>query len=208
MDVLQRNISDAITPSEKSADGIEHEESAAVRRLYKTTRYLHYVMKFVIRSRVLYAAMNCNNDYVDFAARLQELLKMFIDMIGCPSNLLKSEGALLKNLHIIATDLMEVFDQVHLRCVRENFHVNVEKYIYLYAYLQHFHCGDFGKVSATSPHPVENGLHQGLCGNEAVQLAQMPRHTVARVLQAHQGSSREQGGGMFCASQLMLCLCH
>lgn len=115
MDVLQRNIRDAITPSEKSADGIEHEESPAVRRLYKTTRYLHYVMKFVIRSRVLYAAMNCNNDYVDFATRLQELLKMFIDMIGCPSNLLKSEGALLKNLHIIATDLMEVFDHVHLR---------------------------------------------------------------------------------------------
>ncbi|KRG01267.1 dedicator of cytokinesis protein 1 isoform X1 [Drosophila mojavensis] len=114
MDVLQRNIRDAITPSEKSADGIEHEESPAVRRLYKTTRYLHYVMKFVIRSRVLYAAMNCNNDYVDFATRLQELLKMFIDMIGCPSNLLKSEGALLKNLHIIATDLMEVFDHVHL----------------------------------------------------------------------------------------------
>ncbi|EDV94993.1 dedicator of cytokinesis protein 1 isoform X2 [Drosophila grimshawi] len=114
MDVLQRNISDAITPSEKSADGIEHEESTAVRRLYKTTRYLHYVMKFVIRSRVLYAAMNCNNDYVDFATRLQELLKMFINMIGCPSNQLKSEGALLKNLHIIATDLMEVFDPVDL----------------------------------------------------------------------------------------------
>ncbi|KAH8388441.1 hypothetical protein KR093_006384, partial [Drosophila rubida] len=114
MDVLMRNIRDAITPCEKSADGIELEESAAVRRLYKTTRYLHYVMKFVIRSRVLYAAMNCNADYVDFATRLQELLKMFIDMIGCPSNLLKSEGALLKNLHIIATDLMEVFDQVHL----------------------------------------------------------------------------------------------
>lgn len=115
MDVLQKNIREAITPCEKSADGIELEESPAVRRLYKTTRYLHYVMKFVIRSRVLYAEMNCNTDYVDFASRLQELLKMFIDMIGCPSNLLKSEGALLKNLHIIATDLMQVFDQVHLR---------------------------------------------------------------------------------------------
>jgi len=115
MDVLMRNIKDAITPSEKSADGLELEESPAVHRLYKTTRYLHYVMKFVIRSRVLYAAMNCNTDYVDFATRLQELLQMFIDMIDCPSNLLKSEGALLKNLHIIATDLMEVFDQMHLR---------------------------------------------------------------------------------------------
>ncbi|KAH8264463.1 hypothetical protein KR038_008866, partial [Drosophila bunnanda] len=114
MDVLQKNISDAITPKEKSVDGNTHEESAEVRRLYKTTRYLHYVMKFVIRSRVLYAEMNCNTDYVDFASRLQELLRMFIDMIGCPSNLLKSEGALLKNLHIIATDLMQVFDQVRL----------------------------------------------------------------------------------------------
>lgn len=123
MDVLQRNIRDAITPREKSADGIELEESPAVRRLYKTTRYLHYVMKFVIRSRELYAEMNCNIDYVDFATRLQELLKMFIDMIGCPSNLLKSEGALLKNLHIIATDLMQVFDEVHLRYAR-NFNSN------------------------------------------------------------------------------------
>ncbi|XP_034662928.1 dedicator of cytokinesis protein 1 isoform X1 [Drosophila subobscura] len=111
MDVLQKNIREAITPREKSADA---EESAEVRRLYKTTRYLHYVMKFVIRSRVLYAEMNCNTDYVDFATRLQELMRMFIDMIGCPSNLLKSEGALLKNLHIIATDLMQVFDQVRL----------------------------------------------------------------------------------------------
>ncbi|XP_068155287.1 dedicator of cytokinesis protein 1 isoform X1 [Drosophila tropicalis] len=114
MDVLQKNISDAIKPREKSADGFETEESMEVRRLYKTTRYLHYVMKFVIRSRILYAEMNCNTDYVDFASRLQELLRMFIDMIGCPSNLLKSEGALLKNLHIIATDLMQVFDQVRL----------------------------------------------------------------------------------------------
>ncbi|KMZ05390.1 dedicator of cytokinesis protein 1 isoform X1 [Drosophila simulans] len=114
MDVLQKNISEAISPKEKSADGNDLEESAEVRRLYKTTRYLHYVMKFVIRSRVLYAEMNCNTDYVDFATRLQELLRMFIDMIGCPSNLLKSEGALLKNLHIIATDLMQVFDQVRL----------------------------------------------------------------------------------------------
>ncbi|XP_070136941.1 dedicator of cytokinesis protein 1 isoform X2 [Drosophila bipectinata] len=110
MDVLQKNIREAISPKEKSADGNNLEESLEVRRLYKTTRYLHYVMKFVIRSRLLYTEMNCNSE-LDFASRLQELLRMFIDMIGCPSNLLKSEGALLKNLHIIATDLMQVFDQ-------------------------------------------------------------------------------------------------
>jgi len=120
MDVLQKNISEAISPKEKSADGNDLEESPEVRRLYKTTRYLHYVMKFVIRSRVLYAEMNCNTDYVDFATRLQELLRMFIDMIGCPSNLLKSEGALLKNLHIIATDLMQVFEHVRLRYVEQH----------------------------------------------------------------------------------------
>lgn len=44
-----------------------------------------------------------------------ELLEMFIKMIACPTDLLKSEGALLKNLHIIATDLMQVFDPVRLR---------------------------------------------------------------------------------------------
>lgn len=42
---------------------------------------------------------------------------MFIKMIACPTDLLKSEGALLKNLHIIATDLMAVFDEVRLRFV-------------------------------------------------------------------------------------------
>ena len=44
-----------------------------------------------------------------------ELLEMFIKMIACPTDLLKSEGALLKNLHVIATDLMQVFDPVRLR---------------------------------------------------------------------------------------------
>ena len=44
-----------------------------------------------------------------------DLLEMFIKMIACPTDLLKSEGALLKNLHIIATDLMQIFDPVRLR---------------------------------------------------------------------------------------------
>ncbi|KAH8278766.1 hypothetical protein KR018_008948, partial [Drosophila ironensis] len=114
MDVLQKNIRDAISPKEKSADGNDWKESLEVQRLYKTTRYLHYVMKFVIRSRTLYAEMNRNTDYGDFESRLQKLLGMFIDMIACPSDLLKSEGALLKSLHIIATDLMQVFDQEQL----------------------------------------------------------------------------------------------
>ncbi|XP_004537877.1 dedicator of cytokinesis protein 1 isoform X3 [Ceratitis capitata] len=120
INVLQKNIREAIEPKEKSADGIEIEERIEVKRLYKTTRYLHYVIKFVIRSRVLFAAINGNSDYDDFANKLHELLQMFISMIACPTDLLKSEGALLKNLHIIATDLMTVFDEVRLSNVIVN----------------------------------------------------------------------------------------
>lgn len=68
--MLQKNIREAIEPKEKSADGIEIEERIEVKRLYKTTRYLHYVIKFVIRSRVLFAAINGNSDYDDFANKL------------------------------------------------------------------------------------------------------------------------------------------
>ncbi|KAL9893363.1 dedicator of cytokinesis protein myoblast city isoform 3-T4 [Glossina fuscipes fuscipes] len=120
IDVLQKNIKDAIEPQEKSADGIEIDERIEVKRLYKTTRYLHYVMKFIIRSRILFSAINGNDDYEDFANKLQELLEMFIQMIACPTDLLKSEGALLKNLHIIATDLMQVFDPVRLSIIIVN----------------------------------------------------------------------------------------
>ncbi|KAM7361679.1 dedicator of cytokinesis protein myoblast city isoform 1-T2 [Cochliomyia hominivorax] len=120
IDVLQKNIKDAIEPKEKSADGIEIDERVEVKRLYKTTRYLHYVMKFIIRSRILFSAINDNSDHDDFANKLHELLEMFIKMIACPTDLLKSEGALLKNLHIIATDLMQVFDPVRLSIVIVN----------------------------------------------------------------------------------------
>ncbi|XP_075145511.1 dedicator of cytokinesis protein myoblast city isoform X3 [Haematobia irritans] len=120
IDVLQRNVQEAIEPKEKSADGIEIDERIEVKRLYKTTRYLHYVMKFIIRSRILFSAINGNSDYDDFANKLHELLEMFIKMIACPTDLLKSEGALLKNLHIIATDLMQVFDPVRLSIVIVN----------------------------------------------------------------------------------------
>lgn len=70
IDVLQKNIKEAVEPQEKSADGIEIDERVEVKRLYKTTRYLHYVMKFIIRSRILFAAINDNSDYDDFANKL------------------------------------------------------------------------------------------------------------------------------------------
>ncbi|XP_055851030.1 dedicator of cytokinesis protein 1 isoform X1 [Episyrphus balteatus] len=113
IDVLQNHIREAInagTSNNYEAD----EEKAEVRRLYKTTKFLHYVMKFIIRSRMLFAALNDNSNLKDFENKLEELLIMFIDMIDCPTDLLKSEGALLKNLHVIATDLLQVYDKVEL----------------------------------------------------------------------------------------------
>ena len=70
IDVLQTNIKEAVEPKEKSVDGIEIDERIEVKRLYKTTRYLHYVMKFIIRSRILYSAINDNSDHDDFATKL------------------------------------------------------------------------------------------------------------------------------------------
>lgn len=67
---MQKNIKEAIEPKEKSADGIEIDERVEVKRLYKTTRYLHYVMKFIIRSRILFSAINDNSDHDDFANKL------------------------------------------------------------------------------------------------------------------------------------------
>lgn len=51
-------------------DAFEVDECIEVKRLYKTTRYLHYVIKFIIRSRILYTAMNGNADYEEFANKL------------------------------------------------------------------------------------------------------------------------------------------
>lgn len=67
---MKRNIKEAIEPHEKSVDGFEVDECIEVKRLYKTTRYLHYVIKFIIRSRILYTAMNGNADYDEFANKL------------------------------------------------------------------------------------------------------------------------------------------
>ncbi|XP_055923008.1 dedicator of cytokinesis protein 1 isoform X2 [Eupeodes corollae] len=113
IDILQNHIREAINAgaiNNYEAD----EEKAEVRRLYKTTKFLHYVMKFIIRSRILFAALNDNSNVEDFENKLEELLNMFIEMIDCPTDLLKSEGALLKNLHVIATDLLQVYDKVEL----------------------------------------------------------------------------------------------
>lgn len=41
------------------------------KRLYRTTKYLHYIMKFIIKSRILFAELNDNRDYEEFDQKLE-----------------------------------------------------------------------------------------------------------------------------------------
>ncbi|XP_058117001.1 dedicator of cytokinesis protein 1 [Anopheles coustani] len=82
--------------------------------LYRTTKYLQYIMKFIIRSRLLFAKLNHDKDRELFEASLEELLESFSELISYKNDLLKSQGAMLKYLHIIASDLMQVYDPVKL----------------------------------------------------------------------------------------------
>lgn len=83
--------------------------------LYRTTKNLQYVMKFIIRSRILFAELNDDRDRDKFERSLEDLLTSFINLLSCPTNLLLSQGALLKYLQIIFSDLMQVYDPIKLR---------------------------------------------------------------------------------------------
>ncbi|XP_031633259.1 dedicator of cytokinesis protein 1 isoform X4 [Contarinia nasturtii] len=82
--------------------------------LYKTMKNLQYIMKFVIRSRILFAKLNDDRDQEMFEASLEDLLQSFIKLTACPNDLLRSQGAMLKYLHIISSDLTQVYDPVKL----------------------------------------------------------------------------------------------
>lgn len=90
-------------------------EKSSEKMLYKTTKNLQYIIKFIIRSRILFSKLNDDRDRDAFESCLEDLLLSFIKLIACPNDLLRSQGALLKYLHIICTDLMQVYDPVKLR---------------------------------------------------------------------------------------------
>lgn len=78
MDVLKTHIKEAIDVNsiEKSPEAVEWDERIEVKRLYKTTKFLHYVMKFVIRSRILFSALNANSNVEEFEEKLQGMQKI------------------------------------------------------------------------------------------------------------------------------------
>lgn len=110
-------------------------EKSSEKLLYRTTRSLQYIMKFIIRSRILFANLNDDKDRVLFESSLEgitllifgliflklkllfyftDLLASFIKLVACPNDMLRSQGALLKYIHIIVSDLMQVYDPIRL----------------------------------------------------------------------------------------------
>lgn len=125
VNVLERHFLNAFNSIEKEPNVLMMNETdrPSERKLYKTIRNLQYIMKFVIRSRILYANMFEDRDKFSFETRLEELLGLFVQLIAMPNPLLRSQGAILKYLHVIASDLMEVYDPLKLRQVAFQTHV-------------------------------------------------------------------------------------
>lgn len=71
-------------------------------------------MKFIIRSRTLFANLNGDKDRTYFEQSLDDLLRSFKLLVASPNSLLKSQGAILKNLHFVAVDLLDVYDSAKL----------------------------------------------------------------------------------------------
>ncbi|XP_065074251.1 dedicator of cytokinesis protein 1 isoform X2 [Ochlerotatus camptorhynchus] len=116
INVVQTHIKNAINnvSSERSSSISTYAVNENDETLFRTTKYLQYIMKFIIRSRILFSDLNQGKDRELFETMLEDLLESFIELIKYQNDLLKSQGALLKYLHIITSDLMQVYDPIKL----------------------------------------------------------------------------------------------
>lgn len=114
INVLQTHIKNAINNKPPDAE-VDCCTNSNDDLLYKTTKNLQYIMKFIIRSRILFAGMNDDKDRVLFESSLEDLLSSFVSLISCSNDLLRSQGAMLKYIHVIASDLIQVYDKIKLR---------------------------------------------------------------------------------------------
>lgn len=116
INILERHFWDAFNAGRGVEEsGIEENDDEHERKLFKTIKNLQYIMKFMIRSRRLYAELNRNEGSFFFETRLEELLGLFVQLIQMKNSLLRSQGAIFKYLHVIASDLLEVYDPLKLR---------------------------------------------------------------------------------------------
>lgn len=74
INILQTHIRNAINnkpPDTESENFSSAIEESSEKLLYKTTRNLQYIMKFIIRSRILFAKLNDDRDRDIFEASLE-----------------------------------------------------------------------------------------------------------------------------------------
>lgn len=117
INVLERHFLNAFNSIENAENplNVNERDPPSEEKLYKTINNLQYIMKFIIRSRLLFANMFNDLNRFEFETRLEELMGLFVQLIAMPNPLLRSQGAILKYLHVIASDLMEVYDPLKLR---------------------------------------------------------------------------------------------
>jgi hypothetical protein len=113
--ILERHFLNAFNAIDKEELSQEANDNPSERKLFKTIKNLQYIMKFIIRSRQLYSNINKDDGKFSFETKLEELMGLFVQLIQMPNPLLRSQGAILKYLHVIASDLVEVYDPLKLR---------------------------------------------------------------------------------------------
>lgn len=67
---MQNAIDNIIPDNELDAFGSVNDKSTE-KLLYKSTKNLEYIVKFIIRSRTLFAELNSNKDKVEFEHSLE-----------------------------------------------------------------------------------------------------------------------------------------
>lgn len=112
--MIQIHIRNGINGGPKHPADQTPEEKEIETCLFKTTKNLPYIMKFIIRSRTLFANLNGDKDRTFFEQSLDDLLRSFKLLVASQNYLLKSQGSILKNLHLVAVDLLEIYDAAKL----------------------------------------------------------------------------------------------
>ncbi|XP_022903729.1 dedicator of cytokinesis protein 1 isoform X3 [Onthophagus taurus] len=88
----------------------KNEEQKAL--LFKTMRSLQYIVRFIVRSRLLYIKLNPDlSEEDDFESILRDLLDSIISLMNEASNsVLKEQGACLKYLPSTTPDILQVYE--------------------------------------------------------------------------------------------------
>ncbi len=113
--VLEHHLLCALSGDANEDIGTLKSNETSSDQLFRTTKNLHYIMKFIFRSRILYEKLNGGRDQDIFEQKLENLLNKFIQLIAYDKGLLKSQGCLLKHLHAIAGDMIQVYDSMKIR---------------------------------------------------------------------------------------------